>query len=188
MQMFPSAMDEATLFGAMQNGSAAYDGALHRCLLPGEIQTAAADAVMGASSTHPPAAETFAGAKWLVCDGSLQSAAAHRLLDLLVGKPVMTNAGVHVAQAAGQRVIWECDSLAGASPALLSSAGICVLHEPLHSAQAVMQSIASELVATVPDVHQVCNLLLTTLAVMIPCQLEPCSLLALLFTDKRLLL
>jgi hypothetical protein len=71
------------------------------------------------------------GARWIVLDGPTSGSFSDRLSRLLLGQPLRLNMGSCVRVQQAHRILWETDDLAGATPALLTSAGICAVQKPL---------------------------------------------------------
>jgi hypothetical protein len=71
------------------------------------------------------------GVRWIILDGPTSGSFSDRLSRLLLGQALRLNTGVCVRVQHAHRILWETDELAGATPALLTSAGICTVQMPL---------------------------------------------------------
>jgi hypothetical protein len=71
------------------------------------------------------------GVRWIVLDGPTSGSFSDRLSRLLLGQTLRLNTGVCVRVQHAHRILWETDDLAGSTPALLASAGICTVQKPL---------------------------------------------------------
>jgi hypothetical protein len=155
VQVLPDAMEDSALFGQAQ--AAALPGALQHLLKPVEPQFSAARAA-AAAATSPESLEKQAapcGTQWLVLDGSLQSTTADRLSHLLLGRPIVLNTGARIRVVDRQRLLWECEHLAGASPALLSAAGVCVMHETLQDTDRLLAGVMDSMLQTTATIDKV---------------------------------
>lgn len=113
---------------------------------PWQVRARAAGAVASrpnsCSGATPPSAQQQrvlvapagpAGPSWLVLDGPLGAPASDALLPLLMGGCKLQSSGQRqvVQLRPGTRVIWECSSLAGATPALLSCIPVVRVASPV---------------------------------------------------------
>lgn len=145
MQVMPDALDEDRLFSTADTHAITdCKSSLLQSLLDAPGPAFAAARVAAAAAAQPcqlPAPDAPCGVSWLVLDASLRGAAADRLAALLLAKPVALNSGARVRVQDHQRLLWECEDLAGASPTLLTSAGICIVHEPLQDAERLLAGV-----------------------------------------------
>ena len=158
-QVMPDALEEAAIFGPMaaDTPQATNPGLLHHLLQPVEsgFEAERAAAAVAAQSRQLREPEVPCGVKWLVCDGSLRGAMADRMSRLLLGQPIAVGNGARVRLQPHHRLIWECTELASASPALVTSVGLCTITEPLPCAMKLLALAMDDILAACPQLDQV---------------------------------
>lgn len=82
------------------------------------------------------------------------------LAPLLLGQAVWCNDGTRARIHGGQRLLWECTDLKGATPLIISCVGICAVPPALIDAYAIIDGVEDAARARCPLLRLVCQQLL----------------------------
>lgn len=121
------------------------------------VASAAAGGDPGASaeSVRPP--HFAAGHSWLVIDCALEGGHADQLAPLLLGQAVWCSDGTRARVHGGQRLLWECTDLKGATPLTISTVGICAVPPALIDAYAIIDGVQDLATTRCPLLKLVCQ-------------------------------